>query len=146
MNIRDAHESDLPVLCLLCAQLGYRGDAADIARWFADLQGRAGHALLVAEIDGNVLGLADLSERRHLVGPPMAELESLVVLESARGKGVGAALLAAAESWAGARGLAGLNLGSRVTRTDAHRFYEREGYIRVKEQAIYRKMLAPARG
>jgi ribosomal protein S18 acetylase RimI-like enzyme len=143
MNIRDAIETDLPVLCELCAQLGYRGDPADIAKWFADLQGRPGHALLVAEVGGAVLGLADISERRHLLGPPMAELESLIVLEAARGKGVGAALLAATESWAGARGLAGVNLGSRVTRKDAHRFYEREGYTRVKEHAIYRKMLAP---
>ncbi len=142
MIIRDATEADLPVLCELCAQLGYRGDPADIARWFAALAGRADHALIVAQSDGAVLGLADLSERRHLVGPPMAEIESLVVLESARGKGVGAALLAAAEGWARSRGLAGVNLGSRVTRLDAHRFYEREGYLRIKEQAIYRKLFS----
>lgn len=141
MLIRPASVADLPALCELCAQLGYRGDPADIARWFADLQGRPDHALLVAD-DGAVLGFADLSERRHLIGPAMAELESLVVLDTARGKGVGAELLAAAEGWARDRGLAGVNLGSRVTRKDAHRFYEREGYTRVKEQAIYRKMFS----
>ncbi|MBK9975114.1 MAG: GNAT family N-acetyltransferase [Planctomycetes bacterium] len=140
MIIRDATEADMPVLCELCAQLGYRGDPADIARWYSGLAGRADHALIVAQSDGAVLGLADLSERRHLVGPPMAELESLVVLQSARGRGVGAALLAAAEGWARLRGLAGVNLGSRVTRLDAHRFYEREGYTRIKEQAIFRKL------
>ncbi|MBX3472912.1 MAG: GNAT family N-acetyltransferase [Planctomycetes bacterium] len=141
MLIRPATESDLPVLCDLCAQLDYAGDPADIARWFAGLRGRADHALLVAE-DGGVLGFADVSQRRHLIGPPMAELESLVVLDTARGRGVGAMLLAATEAWARQHNLAGVNLGSRVTRKDAHRFYEREGYTRVKEQAIYRKMFA----
>ena len=141
MLIRPAIAADLPVLCELCAQLGYRGDPADIARWFEDLQGRPGHALLVAD-EGGVLGYAEASVRRHLVGPPMAELESLVVLDTARGRGVGARLLAAAETWARDNGLAGVNLGSRVTRKDAHRFYEREGYTRVKEQAIYRKMFS----
>jgi len=140
--IRPAIESDLPVLCELCAQLGYRGEPANIAGWFADLQGRSNHAVVVAEADGAVLGYIDVSERRHLVGPPMCELESLVVLETARGKGVGAALVAWAEDWARAHKLAGVNLGSRVIRKDAHRFYEREGYTRVKEQAIYRKMFA----
>lgn len=140
MLIRPTTEADLPALCELCAQLGYRGDPADIAMRFADLRGRPDRALMVAEEDGAVLGFADTAVRRHLAGPAMAELESLVVLDIARGKGVGAKLVAAVEAWARDHNMAGVNLGSRVARKDAHRFYEREGYIRVKEQAIYRKM------
>lgn len=139
MLIRPATAADLPLLCELCAQLGYPADSRVIAGRLADLQGRPDHLLIVAD-EGGALGFADAFERRNLAGPPMAELESLVVLDTARGKGVGAKLLAAVENWAHQRKLAGVNLGSRVARRDAHRFYEREGYTRAKEQAIYRKV------
>jgi GNAT superfamily N-acetyltransferase len=40
---------------------------------------------------------------------------------------VGKALLDAAKDWARVRGATHLELDSAETRTDAHRFYEREG-------------------
>ncbi|MBE7492703.1 MAG: GNAT family N-acetyltransferase [Planctomycetes bacterium] len=140
MHIRPAQVTDLESLGALCAVLGYPVPAPELAARLAELAGRSDHALLVAEQAGLVTGFADLAVRRTLIGPPVAELEALVVHESARGRGVGAALLAAAEDWARGRGLAGVKLGSRVSRVEAHRFYERHGYTRVKEQAIYRKL------
>lgn len=60
-------------------------------------------------------------------------LQDLVVDRAARSGGVGKALLAAAADWARERGCTHLALSSGGGRTDAHRFYEREGM----EQAMY---------
>jgi hypothetical protein len=41
----------------------------------------------------------------------------------------------------GAQPLAGLALGSRDIRKDAHRFYEREGFKLEKVQHIYKRLV-----
>jgi GNAT superfamily N-acetyltransferase len=54
-------------------------------------------------------------------------VEDLAVDPERRSEGVGAALLDAAKDWARGAGATHLELDSALTRTDAHRFYEREG-------------------
>ena len=56
-----------------------------------------------------------------------AWIEDLAVHPDHRSLGVGKALLDAAKDWARERGATHLELDSAETRTDAHRFYEREG-------------------
>jgi GNAT superfamily N-acetyltransferase len=58
-----------------------------------------------------------------------------------RSHGIGKILLQEAEKWAKARGVTRALVRSRVAREDAHRFYEREGYIRVKTSAVFEKSL-----
>jgi GNAT superfamily N-acetyltransferase len=53
-------------------------------------------------------------------------VEDLAVDPERRSEGVGAALLDAAKDWARGAGATHLELDSALTRTDAHRFYERE--------------------
>jgi GNAT superfamily N-acetyltransferase len=57
-------------------------------------------------------------------------VEDLAVDPERRSLGVGAALLHAAREWAQAAGATHLELDSGLARTDAHRFYEREGATR----------------
>jgi len=57
-------------------------------------------------------------------------LQDLVTDKDQRGRGVGAALLAAAGEWARGHGCNHLELTSGLGRLDAHRFYEREGMTR----------------
>jgi GNAT superfamily N-acetyltransferase len=54
-------------------------------------------------------------------------VEDLAVDPERRSEGVGAGLLDAAKDWARGAGATHLELDSALTRTDAHRFYEREG-------------------
>jgi GNAT superfamily N-acetyltransferase len=54
-------------------------------------------------------------------------VEDLAVDPLLRSRGIGAALLAAAREWAAGRGASHLELDSAEARSDAHRFYEREG-------------------
>ena len=46
------------------------------------------------------------------------------------------------QDWARAQGFASMRVRSNVIRERAHRFYEREGYARIKAQAVFRKPLA----
>jgi aminoglycoside 6'-N-acetyltransferase I len=66
------------------------------------------HQVLVAESpDGTLLGFADLSLRPYAEGcttSPVGFLEGWYVIPSARKRGVGRALVAAAEQWARSKG------------------------------------------
>jgi GNAT superfamily N-acetyltransferase len=87
---------------------------------------------LVAELDGRVVGVADL----RVVYPGGAhqglrygEIAELAVAAHARGCGVGSALVAAAETWARERGCTYTVLDYNARNVDARRFYrERLGY------------------
>jgi GNAT superfamily N-acetyltransferase len=54
-------------------------------------------------------------------------VEDLAVDPARRSGGIGSRLLSAAREWATERGASHLELDSGQARTDAHRFYEREG-------------------
>ncbi len=89
-----------------------------------------GGEVLVARDASGVLGVVQLMILPHFhhAGGWTAELESFFVRADARSRGVGAALLAAAEQRAREAGCYQVQLTSRTVRTDAHRFYAREGY------------------
>ncbi len=91
---------------------------------------RRGGEALVAEADGEVVGFVQLIVFPHFqhVGGWCAELESVHVREDRRSRGIGAALLGAAEDLARERGCYRIQLTSRNVRVDAHRFYLAQGY------------------
>jgi GNAT superfamily N-acetyltransferase len=64
-----------------------------------------------------------------------------VVDETARGQGVGSALVAAAEAWGKAQGFRKARLLSRSTRADSHRLYLRLGYSITKTSCVFDKPL-----
>jgi GNAT superfamily N-acetyltransferase len=88
-------------------------------------------AILVAEDGGALIGLCsaylDIDSVRF---GPRCWVEDLAVDPERRSEGAGAKLLGAARDWARAAGASHLELDSGLARTDAHRFYEREGGIR----------------
>lgn len=83
--------------------------------------------VLVAELDGEVIGLCTVYRDIHSVRfGQRAWVEDLSVAPGRRSLGVGKRLLDAAMDWARAQGASHLELDSSTTRVDAHRFYERE--------------------
>lgn len=141
MIIRLATDGDAPTLAVLCGQLGYPCEAEEIAHRLAALRGHANDAVLVAEDAGHVVALIHVLGVGHLVVAPFAEVGGLVVDVAWRGRGVGAALLAAAETWAAERGFEIMRIRSNVIREDAHRFYEAHGYTNTKRQIVFAKDL-----
>jgi ribosomal protein S18 acetylase RimI-like enzyme len=88
---------------------------------------------LVAEIDGLVVGQLDAFTRpKPPTGsmrlPRRSALIGIAVDEGWRGRGVGSALMRAAESWARERGLDTLELEVADPNGDARRLYDRLGY------------------
>ena len=88
--------------------------------------------LVVAERDGETIGYAVVSVGEGGatwdVGNPVAELETLSVLESERGSGVGRALTEEAQRVASEGGAEAVVVAVAHTNSDAIRFYEREGF------------------
>ncbi len=110
-----------------------REDASDPTSYLAaidEIQGR-GDDVLVAELDGEVVGVCELILFRRLQhrGGRCAELESVHVRSDLRGRGIGGKLLEAAVTRARQAGCYRVQLLSNTVRTDAHRFYERHAFV-----------------
>jgi GNAT superfamily N-acetyltransferase len=121
----------------LFAQLGYPNDAATIERMIARLT--PARQKFVAELASRVIGFVAVEMRDELADCEGAEILALVVDETERGNGTGAALVRMAEAWAQERGAQRIRVRSNVIRKDAHRFYERENYAPVKDQRVFEK-------
>jgi GNAT superfamily N-acetyltransferase len=85
-------------------------------------------AVLLADTGHELIGLCTAYQDMHSVRfGYRAWVEDLAVHPDHRSLGVGKALLDGAKEWARERGATHLELDSAEGRTDAHRFYEREG-------------------
>jgi GNAT superfamily N-acetyltransferase len=138
LHLRPARMTDAGAIAGLSSQLGYPATREEVMRRLAALAEHVGdEGVFVAELlPHGVVGWIHVSLLRHLESEPYAEIVGLIVDETARGAGVGVRLVAQARGWAVERGLARLDVRSNVVREDAHRFYAREGFVHVKEQAV----------
>ncbi|HET7778035.1 MAG TPA: GNAT family N-acetyltransferase [Rudaea sp.] len=142
ISIRPARSDDVASLAGLSTQLGYPATADMLSDRLMRVRDEGvGQVFVAADAHGRVLGWTHVVPRLHLEESPFAELAGLVVGEGARGAGVGAALLSAAEQWAREHGFAHFRVRSNVVRERAHRFYLREGYVERKRQVVFDKTL-----
>jgi len=129
MRIRDALPEDAEALAALIGQLGYPTTAEAVARRVAQLEASEADSIVVAEADGEVVGLASLHTSLSVeYDEPAAKLSAIVVDESHRRCGIGEALVAAMEAEARERGCCLLFLTTAARRADAHDFYRRLGF------------------
>jgi GNAT superfamily N-acetyltransferase len=87
-------------------------------------------ALLVARLDGRIVGTVQLGLAMPPNQPHRADIRKLLVHRSARGRGIGMALMTAAEEAARARGRTLLVLDTALG-DNAERLYTRAGWTRV---------------
>ncbi|MFJ4044312.1 GNAT family N-acetyltransferase [Microbacterium sp. NPDC089987] len=88
--------------------------------------------LLVAELDGAIVGTLQLTSIPGMArqGARRLLVEAVRVRSDLRSSGIGSALMRwVSEDAAPALGAAMVQLTSDAARTDAHRFYERLGYV-----------------
>lgn len=138
--IRDMRQPDADAVARLTAQLGYERSPAEIRRWIEGLtkvQDR--QAAFVACLADEIAGWIEVSLERRLQSPDFALIGGLVVSAEHRSRGIGSDLCEYAAEWSWARGAAKLRVTSRSTRSDAHRFYLREGFELVKTSAVFEK-------
>lgn len=105
----------------------WRDDAKLMQSW---LDGDARDCLVqVAVDDAKVLGFTLVRLRPELLShAPSSHLEAIAVSDSAQGKGVGLALLDAAEDNARSHGADSMTLHVFASNTRAREFYERNNY------------------
>ena len=139
--VRPARGGDAEDLARLSTQLGYPMTARDAETRLDAIADHPDHALLVADSGAGVAGWLQVSLPRIFETPPAAEIAGLVVDETRRGGGIGAALVAAAADWARGHGCRALRVRTNVIRERALRFYEREGFGRIKAQHVLERPL-----
>lgn len=136
--------ADAPAAARLSAQLGYPILPSVIAERLASIFQEPAHGCFVAEVKGAVVGWVHVFGVFMLTSPQFfAEIGGLVVDRGARRQGIGRALMAQAEVWAGEHGFAEVRLRSGLHRTDGHQFYQTIGYELAKTSHMFRKVLAP---
>ena len=128
MIIRDVQAADIPTVRRLIGQLADVPDEAEFRTRFERVSATSGHRVIVAEADGQVIGVLHVFERPALEKPCEAVVQALVVDSDRRGGGIGEALMREAEAWAARRNLASTALHTRIDRDKARAFYERIGY------------------
>jgi GNAT superfamily N-acetyltransferase len=127
--IRHPTSDDANALARLCSQLGYPTETgqmpARLERFARDPNARA----FVATSGDDLLGMATIHLRYTLNHEaPIAQITLLVVDETKRSRGVGRALVRAAEAWAREQGAKRIAVTTQLSRTGAHAFYEKVGY------------------
>ena len=134
VTVRMATPEDWSDVAGLLVELG-RGVAAGTADDRTHRQSFAGHlrqlgnVTLVAEIDDIVVGVIDMEYHQRLGDHrPQARVNDVVVTETARGAGVGTALLRRAEELSRKRGCFRMALVTATWREASIAFYRREGW------------------
>lgn len=140
LRLRRAEVGDVPAIVALMADDALRApvestDPADQDRYdraFRAVDEDPAHVLVVMETDDRaVVGTMQLTFLPGLAraGATRMQIEAVRVCTSLRGQGAGTAMIRWAVSKAGRRGAGLVQLTSDVSRHDAHRFYERLGFV-----------------
>jgi ribosomal protein S18 acetylase RimI-like enzyme len=137
MTIRYAVLDDAPAIAALATQLGYPSQSEETEARLLDVLERPDNAVLVAEEEGFVVGWLQVVGTHYIDSEPFALITGLVVAETLRSRGIGAALVEAAVEWAAGHGYRTIRVRSNVVRERAHAFYERLGFSRVKNQVVF---------
>ncbi|MEA3032726.1 MAG: hypothetical protein QOH86_742, partial [Sphingomonadales bacterium] len=129
LSVREAMPRDAEAISVLLGQLGFPTDAADIRRRLPRLR-KVGEPVLVA-VEESVIGCLAWHVTPVLHRPAsVGRVTMMVVAREARRRGVGAALLEAAEARLGAAGCGLVEVTSNIELGGAHAFYRAQGYER----------------
>ncbi|MDG5471270.1 GNAT family N-acetyltransferase [Jeotgalibacillus sp. ET6] len=131
MEIRVATINDIPELVVLMDQLGYPTSFNKMESRFNAILSDATYQTLVADFEGNVVGMAGLrTNLSYEYDDTYVQIVAFVIDSNYRRKGIGEKLIQRAEKWAKEQGAIaiGLNSGNREERKGAHQFYIEMGY------------------
>jgi GNAT superfamily N-acetyltransferase len=144
VSIRRLTVEDAEAAAELCSQLGYPTSPGDLRERIEEMSRAADRVAFAAVADGQdgqIVGWIDAAMERHLQSPASAVIGGLVVREDMRGMGVGKRLCLEVEEWARSKSIPLVRVRSQIKREDAHRFYLRDGYRKVKTSLVFEKLL-----
>ena len=124
IHLRDATPADAAAIASLLADLGHDTPSSEIPARLAAVRKADGVVLVAVDEHDHPLGLMSLAKHVTIHAPrPIAYITALVTSSSARRRGVGQLLVAAAKEWAIAHECVRLSVTSAERRSDAHAFY-----------------------
>jgi N-acetylglutamate synthase-like GNAT family acetyltransferase len=131
IKVRRASASDAVPISSLYRQLVSNPAVSISPDHLQTLAASESHFVLVAEQDGVVKGTVLLSLCADVMfnRQPFAVVENIIVDQGARSAGIGAALMHAVEAHCKAAECSKIMMLSASRRTEAHKFFERQGYV-----------------
>lgn len=134
MPIRSAWIADCESIRLLLEQLGYERPPQDVKDKLGQLLDSAADEVFVYTENNQVVGFITAHFSIQLVfDGDFCEIGYLVVDAYIRNQGIGKQLEEYVESVARERRCSRMYVFSMDYRTDAHRFYERQGYLPIEK-------------
>ncbi|GAB6990225.1 GNAT family N-acetyltransferase [Paenibacillus pini] len=123
--------SDLNAVISLMRQLSYPTTVNVMRERMEASETNPSSCTLVAELDGEVVGMIALNQIfSYAKSEKATQVSALIVSEEHRHQGLGKRLINSAEEWGRAQGskILFLTSGNRVERAPAHAFYEHIGF------------------
>ena len=140
MHIRDATDEDAAAVAVLITQLGYPTTEQQMRHRLQRVGADAQYVSLVALDQAEVVGFLGLAFGLHYeYDGSYARIVALSVAPQMQGKGVGTALVTAAENIARSRGALTCIVNSGIHRTETHAFYEKRGFS-WRSKAFYKPL------
>jgi ribosomal protein S18 acetylase RimI-like enzyme len=129
LTIRYAQSDDAAVLAQLMCELGYETTKSEMQMRVERTATDERYRTFVAVRDGKVCGMIGTVAYYSVVhNDPCGRIVALVVRKDSRRMAIGRRLVAAVEKDFVRRGIKRIALDTRLTRADAHKFYESLGY------------------
>jgi GNAT superfamily N-acetyltransferase len=142
IRIRRAQIEDHDCIVALYAQLGYIVSKAEMRDRIRALIQIPSEIIYVADKpDAPAIGCIHAGLCRTLSEGEYLRVYGLVVDAEYRGQHIGQLLMEAAEEWARGLGCKLVWIRSNIIREDAHRFYDRIGYEKIKTSYTLEKVL-----
>jgi GNAT superfamily N-acetyltransferase len=140
--IREANLTDAQRIAALCDLLGYPTSEEKVSDRLKSLASSQEHIVYVAYLPNEpILGWVHAHVLELVILEKLAVIFGLIVDPNYQRCGAGRLLMQCAEQWAKEQGCESILVRSNVMRQEAHEFYEKIGYVRLKTQLVLSKEL-----
>ena len=137
IHIREAKPADADIVVELVDQLARgEGEQSPVSQTYVgEYLATAGNCILLAEMDGEVIGLVSFSIRPNLYhAADSCLIEELIVGHKARGQGIGSLLIAEVINRSQDSGCAEISVSTMPDNERAIAFYKKLGFV---DQALF---------
>lgn len=131
LTIRDAELTDAAALAALMGELGYATTTAEMTARLEAILPDSRYRTFVGILDNQLCGMiGTVAQPSHEHNDLSGRIVAMVVSKPMRRRGVARKLIVAAERDFAKRAITRVSLTTRLTREEAHRFYEQLGYTK----------------